>query len=595
MKTMLWTLMDRLRGGDLKQDSAIFLLLHLLAWRKATADGPREGVEPPGSGREHPDPRSFILHNLADFGRLELDGTEFAPDSHLFRGFSPLALTQLLEELDRLEPAELKTEDILGLLSEVRDGTVLSVPHDLAAFLTRLAGVSAGKTVYVPFASSFNLAVQAGLAGGEVFAEFETPQQVEGLRALNLLLGTTMHVRRGDPIREPAWFEGPRLLQFDVAVSCPPFGVRYLDEARADRFGRFPEKATYGEVLQIRHIQAQVRGRAVVLVANGLVFRTTSGERDFKATMTAERRLATVMALPGGLVQGTATPVSALVLEQQTPADRVLMVDAAGEAFVEEGRSRGLVRLRRMEQLTDIVQGRRETPHSRLVGVDEMARHDFNLMPNRYVVTEARQELDERLAALKTVPLKELADLIRPQALKLDDGESVVEEYPEVSTQDLGEDDHVQQPSRTVGLSSMARTKARQQLAQAGDILLVIKGSAVGRAAIVPTDLETPWLTNQSFVIVRLKPNKHVSDPVALLRYLTSPIGQALLVGLAGGATTPMLQTKDIQALPVAVPDPEELERVRETDGEIVAINQEIRRLKAAADALRRKHWGLSE
>lgn len=603
MNRIFWGLLDLARATSaITHEYLAPFLLQLLAW-KSLEDDPRvPELAPISTVMDEANVQAatrLVLTYLREAPGLGPDGRAFEFENNVLESFSVPDLCRLLKEIDQVTPGMIAPDEVISFLSETRElgrrGTFDTVRPELAGFMARLAGAGSSLTLYVPFDSSFNLAVQAALLGSEVYAEYRDTGVASLTSLMNILLGTRIQTAAADPVMAPGWVVNGALRQFDAALSCPPFGVRYRDQKVVDRFNRFPEDTFYGEVLQIRHIMAQTKEWAVVAAPNSLLLRGTGNERDFKADLLKRGHLAAVVSLHGGMLASTQIAFSLLVIKQGEPVERTLMVNATGEHFTEPGKTRGSFRLRNVEELLYLIGQREEGPFSRLVSPDECAATDYNLLPERYVHTGATRRLEDLLSEEKTVPLEDLVDLIRPQFLKSDDDEPPAAEFPEVAAQDLGDDGHIEAPAKRVGVSAKMLSKAKQQLLQPHDVLLLNKGWSVGKVAIVPSNLSESWLANQSFLILRLRPNPHISSPVVLMRYLASPMGQALLAKRAGGSTIPMLQTKEVRTLPVIVPDKEQEEAVLATDQEIVETQQRIRDLQDAVGHLKRRHWALPD
>ncbi|HLM61060.1 MAG TPA: restriction endonuclease subunit S, partial [Pyrinomonadaceae bacterium] len=287
--------------------------------------------------------------------------------------------------------------------------------------------------------------------------------------------------------------------------------------------------------------------------------------------------------------------LSLIVLDKEEKSDSILFIDTASEHFHEkrkgnEGLGLGKNKLVNVDEILQIFEQNLDGTYSRLVSRDECAENDYNLLPQRYVLRGEGPQLDNILKDTK-VQLEELVEFIRPQTLKdyiADEGEDCFE----VSVGDIGADGIIQTPKKIIYLSAKADSRVYQQKLSPADVLLAIKGST-GRVGFVPEDLRDTWFANQSFLVLRMRYNKYFENSIVLFRYLTSPIGQALLQRLVGGTTVPMLQTKDIKALPVVVPPTEEQNTIVEDHQKIVSIYREIAELEAEAEAIGKKHWKL--
>jgi len=115
----------------------------------------------------------------------------------------------------------------------------------------------------------------------------------------------------------------------------------------------------------------------------------------------------------------------------------------------------------------------------------------------------------------------------------------------------------------------------------------------VGKVALIPQQKQGVWLANQSFQIVRLRTNTHISDPVVLFRYLNSPAVQGLLASFSGGSGVKMIQTRDVRGLQILIPSPAEQIAIAEEHQKIVALHAEIARLQAEAKKISESRWSI--
>jgi type I restriction enzyme M protein len=227
------------------------------------------------------------------------------------------------------------------------------------------------------------------------------------------------------------------------------------------------------------------------------------------------------------------------------------MIDARGywdHSINEAIRSRELAAMIRDHMLTDI---------SLSVPIDELAANDFNLSVERYVLDPEARRLRELTAEQSTVPLSEVAELYRPQAIPASKnaGDAQHLTVSEVGVADIDEAGVVRSPGKQLAITPDAAPQARRARLEAGDVLLVIKGSVgkVGFIRDIPRD-ET-WLASQSFVILRLRQHAPLNDPRILFRFLSSSLGNASIQSVRVGVAVPGLQMADVRRLMIVLPD----------------------------------------
>jgi type I restriction enzyme M protein len=233
--------------------------------------------------------------------------------------------------------------------------------------------------------------------------------------------------------------------------------------------------------------------------------------------------------------------------------------------------------------LAGLIERHKPTDISLTVPVDDLAANDFNLSVERYVLEPEARRMRELTARASTVSLEDIAELYRPQAISGAKGAIAASEtgLVEVGVADIDEAGLVRSPVKQLAVTPDVALQARRARLEAGDVLLVIKGS-VGKVGFIR---EIPqgatWLASQSFVILRLRQHSPLSDPRVLFRFLTSGLGQANIQSLRVGAYVPGLQMADVRRLAIIVPDRKTQEMIaRDVDG-LFSLQDQIQELRA--------------
>jgi len=147
--------------------------------------------------------------------------------------------------------------------------------------------------------------------------------------------------------------------------------------------------------------------------------------------------------------------------------------------------------------------------------------------------------------------------------------------------QDIGPDSQVFQHAK-VFITPPQGDQGRSALLRNGDLMIVITGATVGRAAVYCQGLE-PGFVSQHVAICRL-PSDEV-DPQFALWGLRSPDGQAQLLGQRYGQGKPGLNLSNIRALSLPFPGlPEQRRIVAELDA-LQAKVDDLKRLQAETAA----------
>ncbi len=242
------------------------------------------------------------------------------------------------------------------------------------------------------------------------------------------------------------------------------------------------------------------------------------------------------------------------------------------------------------QKVMELVSNRTDTDLSSVTTYEELAENDFNLVADRYIISDQQRDTIAKLKEHELTNLEEIATLIRPQALrKLKDAKG--EMFLEVWPSDAPDAGYLPPPKRQIVLSENQLSRARRQEIRASDILLSTKGT-VGSVALASPDFEGHWLPSQSQLIIRLGRNNKL-DPRALYMYLRSDVFQALLKGLATGATVQMVQMSDLKKLPIPVMSDDLQSQLVEAFEDQASAIEKIKSLENKVSEINKRHWGL--
>ncbi len=229
---------------------------------------------------------------------------------------------------------------------------------------------------------------------------------------MNMLLHglASAKIEKGDTIRDPKLVDGGALRVFDRVIANPPFS---LDEwgrevAEHDGFGRFrfgvPPK-TKGDLAFVQHMIATANktGMVGVVMPHGVLFRGAA-EGDIRKGILEEDLVEAVIGLPSNLFYGTGIPAAILILNRQKSAERqrkVLFIEGSRE--FKEGSAQNYLRAEDVTKIAAAFHAFKDAPkYARVVGVEEIAKNDFNLNISRYVETaDAAEKVDVASAIAK--------------------------------------------------------------------------------------------------------------------------------------------------------------------------------------------------
>ncbi len=183
---------------------------------------------------------------------------------------------------------------------------------------------------------------------------------------------------------------------FDAVVANPPFSYRWEpsdamgEDVRFKNHGLAPKSAAdFAFLLHGFHFLKD-EGVMAIILPHGVLFRGGAEER-IRSKLLQDGHIDTVIGLPANLFYSTGIPVCILVLKKCKKPDDVLFINAA-EHFV-KGKRQNQLTDEHIAKIIETYQFRKEAPrYSRRVGMDEIAKNDFNLNISRYISTAVGEE-----------------------------------------------------------------------------------------------------------------------------------------------------------------------------------------------------------
>ena len=492
-----------------------------------------------------------------------------------------LELTELLNSINELIKAKVTNfEELSRVIKYLQDdagkkGGLFSVPEEVTKLGSMLITGNV-QSVYCPFSRGSDFAMQWPKS---VKKSGESTVQSEVFLSYvhNILLDNNFETVNADPIFLPHYKGDGGLEQFDASIALPPMGMKLQSQDINDIWGRFPEKSLMGEVYFLRHMLAQTSNIVVCFVANGFLFRTAAGEKQFKQDMLSNKWIKAIIALPENLLPSTGLPVSVVVLDKNKTDNNVKFIDASSSVFADKS-SRTRNRLTNIDRIIEAYNSNEESDISVDATPEQIIKNDYNLSPNRYVLSNESKEAKEYLRQFQTAKLADLVDIIRPQAVK--HTEKGTDYFYEYNLSSLNEANFVVGEGKEIKVSHNDVVKASKQTIQFNDVLVVCKG-AVGKIGFVGDEINHNAIASQAFAVLRIKPHVDAITPEALYQFLTSKYGQQLLTELTTGTSALMLSAKDLNTLKVPLYSVEKLNKIKEIRQSVINTFQQIEDLKS--------------
>ena len=185
-------------------------------------------------------------------------------------------------------------------------------------------------------------------------------------------------------------------MEFNAVVANPPFSYRWEpsealgEDFRFKSYGLAPKSAAdFAFLLHGFHFLHR-EGTMAIILPHGVLFRGGAEER-IRSKLLKDGNIDTVIGLPANLFFSTGIPVCILVLKKCKKPDDVLFINAS--EYFEKGKRQNRLLPEHIAKIVATYQFRKEEArYSRRVGMEEIAKNDFNLNISRYISTATAEE-----------------------------------------------------------------------------------------------------------------------------------------------------------------------------------------------------------
>jgi type I restriction enzyme M protein len=200
-------------------------------------------------------------------------------------------------------------------------------------------------------------------------------------------------IEQGNTLSDPKFKDGDTLKTFDYVVANPPFSDKRWSTAstrqrplqRFKPFGTPPAKQ--GDYAYLLHIVRSLKstGKGACILPHGVLFRGNA-EADIRKALIRKGYIKGIIGLPANLFYGTGIPACIVVIDKEDAHARkgIFMIDASAASSRTAPRTASAPM--DIHKIVDVFNRRLEIPkYSRMVGVDEIEKNDFNLNLPRYI------------------------------------------------------------------------------------------------------------------------------------------------------------------------------------------------------------------
>jgi type I restriction enzyme M protein len=349
---------------------------------------------------------------------------------------SDALLKDLIEHFSKLPLGNKQfTSDLLGdayeyLIKKFADATnkkagEFYTPRSVVRLMIDMLDPSEGESIYDPACGTGGMLLAAvqhvqerhgdvKLLWGKLFGQ-EKNLTTSSIARMNLFLHgiEDFKIVRGDTLRNPAFFDGDRLADFDCVIANPPFSLEKWGEDLwvNDPFGRnfagLPPSSS-GDFAWVQHMvksMADVSGRMAVVLPQGALFRKGM-EGQIRQKLLEMDLVEAVIGLAPNLFYGTGLAACILVLRQRKPVasgKKVLIADAS--RLFRRGRAQNYLEPEHASQILDWYRNFADvTDAVRVVSLNDIKAEDWTLNISRYVLPPLQDDippLPEAIAAFK--------------------------------------------------------------------------------------------------------------------------------------------------------------------------------------------------
>jgi type I restriction enzyme M protein len=286
-------------------------------------------------------------------------------------------------------------------------------PAEVSRIIAQIIGIrdaltSSTTTVYDPTCGSGSLLLKVGDEANAKVTLYgqEKDAATSGLARMNMILHdqATALILQGNTLADPKFKDGDLLKTFDYVVANPPFSDKRWSNGvdtendpyqRFSAFGTPPDKQ--GDYAYLLHIVRSLKstGKGACILPHGVLFRGNA-EADIRRNLIRKGYIKGIIGLPANLFYGTGIPACIIVIDKEDAQARkgIFMLDASS-GYMKDGNKN---RLRAMDihKIVDVFNKRLEIlKYSRMVGLAEIEKNDFNLNLPRYIDSSVAEDLQD--------------------------------------------------------------------------------------------------------------------------------------------------------------------------------------------------------
>lgn len=289
-------------------------------------------------------------------------------------------------------------------------------PRSVVKLMVDILDPKEGETVYDPACGTGGMLIEviehvkrAGgnpqLLWGKLFGQ-EKVLTTSGIARMNLLLHgiEDFKIVKEDTLRNPAFFDGDKLAQFDCVIANPPFSLENWGEETwlSDRYGRNtlggvpPKKnADWAWVQHMYKSMDTKTGRIAVVLPQGSLFRS-GAEGRIRQSFLEKDVIECVIGMAPNLFYGTGLAPCIIILRSKKDTSltkKVMIINA--ENIFKHGRNQNTLESNHISEILKLIEDNESvTGFSHLATESEIKSNKYNLNIPLYV---ARSQDEDQL------------------------------------------------------------------------------------------------------------------------------------------------------------------------------------------------------
>ena len=275
-------------------------------------------------------------------------------------------------------------------------------PAEVSRILAKIIGIPkdapSDTSVYDPTCGSGSLLLKLDGQADNTLSLFgqENDNATTALAKMNMILHNNedADIVQGNTLADPQYLADETTLKtFDFIVANPPFSFKEWTigvDLNNDPFQRFeygipPHKN--GDYAFLLHILKSMKStaKAAVILPHGVLFRGNA-EAAIRAKLITQGYIKAIIGLPANLFYGTGIPACIILMDKEDAHVRkgIFIIDAS-KGFSKDG-NKNRLREQDIHKIVDVFSKQSKLErYSRMVTLDEIAEHDYNLNIPRYI------------------------------------------------------------------------------------------------------------------------------------------------------------------------------------------------------------------